>query len=291
MKPQIQRIGTIDCDLVETNPVVFKDRLYRFEYVRAGYAYNDTGDAYFRLVDRATGEPIPPFAHGYHMGCAFVEGNTAYVTCVDCWDGEHMELFISDDLEKWEQRPLMHLPGYGIFNTSLCRADDQYMLMFEVGRPPEIAGKRFTARFATSPDLEKWELTPPECTYSKDRYTAPHCLRYLDGYFYDFYLEAHEGYEQRVVRSRDLIHWEPSPHDPVLKAADEDRQIASSKLTAEERERIATAVNINNSDIDFCQFRNQVIITYSWGNQHGVEHLAEAVFDGTEAEFLTGWYS
>ena len=291
MKPQIKKIGTVDCDLVETNPVVFKDRLYRFEYVRAGYAYNDTGDAYFRLVDRETGEPTPAFAHGYHMGCAYVEGNTAYVTCVDHWDGEHMELFISDDLEKWEQRPLMHLPEYGIFNTSLCRADDQYVLMFEVGKPPEIAGKRFTARFATSPDLEQWELTPPECTYSKDRYTAPHCLRYLDGYFYDFYLEAHEGWEQRVVRSRDLIHWESSPHDPVLKASDADRQIASVKLTADERERIANAENTNNSDIDFCEFRNQVIITYSWGNQHGVEHLAEAVFDGTEAEFLTGWYS
>jgi len=33
-----------------------------------------------------------------------------------------------------------------------------------------------------------------------------------------------------------------------------------------------------------------VIITYSWGSQKGVEHLAEAVYEGTLREFLTGWY-
>ena len=34
--------------------------------------------------------------------------------------------------------------------------------------------------------------------------TCDLCLRWLDGWFYDFYLEAHDGYELRVVRSRDL---------------------------------------------------------------------------------------
>ena len=30
----IKKLGTIDCDMVETTPVVFKDRLYRIEYDR-----------------------------------------------------------------------------------------------------------------------------------------------------------------------------------------------------------------------------------------------------------------
>jgi len=290
MNPHIKKLGTVDCDLVETNPIVFKDRLYRFEYVRPGYAYNDTGDSYYRFIDRETGEPTPAFGHGFHMGCAYVEGDTAYVTTVDTWDGEIIDIFASKDLETWESWNALTLPGYGMFNTSLCKTDEQYVLMFEVGKPPEIAGQRFTARFATSTDLKNWELTPPECTYSKDRYTAPHSLRYLDGYFYDFYLEAHEGYEQRVVRSRDLIDWESSPYDPVLKADDDDRQIANPRLTDAERQRIAEAVNINNSDIDFCEFEGQVFITYSWGSQKGIEHLAEAVYEGTLREFLTGWY-
>ena len=62
--------------------------------------------------------------------------------------------------------------------------------MFEVGKPPEIVGKRFTALFATSPDMRRWEIAPPECIYAKDRYTSPHCPNHLDGYFYNFYLEA-----------------------------------------------------------------------------------------------------
>jgi hypothetical protein len=76
----------------------------------------------------------------------------------------------------------------------------------------------------------------------------------------------------------------------VLEASDEDRIIADSRLTDEERARIATAANLNNSDIDFCEYEGRVIINYSWGNQRGVEHLAEAVFEGTLQEFLLGWY-
>ncbi|MEW6751897.1 MAG: hypothetical protein AB1505_13110 [Candidatus Latescibacterota bacterium] len=291
MKPQIEKLGTVDVDLVETNPVVFADRLYRFEYVRPNYPRNHTGDSYFRFVDRETGEPTPAFARGRHLGCAFVEGHAAYVTCVDIWDGEHLILYTSNDLRYWDERPILDLPGYGLFNTSLCRAHDRYVLMFEVGKPPRVAGVRFTGYFAFSTDLAHWELAPPECNYAKDRYTAPHCLRYLNGSYYDFYLEAHEGYEQRVVRSRDLVHWEASPHNPVLKASPEDRRVANPKLTPLERQRIATATNLNNSDIDFCEHRGRVLITYSWGNQQGVEHLAEAVFPGTEQEFLEGWFA
>jgi hypothetical protein len=112
----------------------------------------------------------------------------------------------------------------------------------------------------------------------------------LDGWYYDFYLEAHDGYEARVVRSRDLVHWDASPLNPVLKASAEDKQIANPKLTAEERERIAKADNINNSDIDFCQYKGKLVINYSWGNQQGKEFLAQAEYDGTAEQFLTGWF-
>ena len=290
MKPYIRKLGTIDCDLVETTPVVFGEKLYRFEYIRAGYWDNQTGDSYFRFVDHDTGQASLPFAHGYHLGSAFVENDVLYVTATNIWDGERIDLFVSEDMEHWDVNNALQLPGYGLFNTSLCKAEDRYVLMFEVGKPPEVAGVRFTARFATSGDLKRWELTPPECTYSKDRYTAPHCLRYLDGYYYNFYLEAIQGYEQRVVRSRDLIHWESSPLNPVLRASEEDKQIANPNLTAEQRRRIAEAVNINNSDIDLCEYQGQVIINYSWGNQQGVEHLAEAVYDGCLGTFLKGWF-
>jgi len=92
------------------------------------------------------------------------------------------------------------------------------------------------------------------------------------------------------VRSKDFIHWELSPLNPVLRASDEDRKIANPKLTKEERDRIATAQNLNNSDIDLCEYQGKLVINYSWGNQQGVEHLAEAVYDGTLEEFLRGWF-
>ncbi len=289
-RPLIVKLGTIDCDLVETTPVVFKGTLYRFEYVRIKYKANKTGDSYFRFINHETGAATPAFAKGYHLGSAFVNGDSVYVTGVDIWNGETIQLFVSADLQHWTSRTALHLPGYGLFNTSLCKAANRYVLMFEVGKPPEEAGVRFTARFATSNDLVHWKTTPRECAYSRDRYTAPHALRYLDGYYYVFYVEAFNGYETRVVRSKDLIHWESSPLDPVMRASEEDKKIANPKLTAGQRQRIAAATNINNSDIDFCEFNGRLIINYSWGNQKGTEFLAEAVYKGTLKEFLTGWF-
>ncbi|MCK5861295.1 MAG: hypothetical protein KAH38_02345, partial [Candidatus Hydrogenedentes bacterium] len=262
-------------------------KVYRYEYVRPKYWNNSTGDSYSRFIDHETGQPTPAFAKGYHLGSAAVDGDLVIVTTVNIWDGEKIDIFVSRDLKTWESWNALTLPGYGMFNTSLCRANDEYVLMFEVGKPAAAAGKRFTARFATSKDLKRWTLTPSECTYAKDRYTAPHCLRYRDGYYYNFYLEATgEGYEQYVVRSKDLIHWESSPCNPVLRASDEDKQIANPKLTQAQRLRIRDAKNINNSDFDYCEYKGELIINYSWGNQHGVEHLAEARYAGTEADFL-----
>ena len=290
-KPEIIKLGTIDCDLVETTPVVFKGKLYRFEYVREGYWDNDTGDSYLRFVDHETGEPTPAFGKGYHLGSAMVDGDRVIVTAVNIWDGERIQVFESNDLQTWEDWPALELDGYGIFNTSMCKAEDTYVLMFEVGKPPEVAGNRFTARFATSKDAKTWELTAPECTYSKDRYTAPHALRYLDGYYYNFYLEAVKGtYEMRVVRSKDLIEWEASPLNPVIQFDDNDKKIANPDLPDELKERVKVAENRNNSDIDFCEFEGRLIINYSWGNQRGIEHLAEGYYEGTEEEFLKGWF-
>ena len=292
-RPLIRKLGTIDCDLVETTPVVFRGQLYRCEWVRTSYKGNELGENYSRLVNVSTGRATSPFAKGYVFSSAFVDGDTIYVTGTSTekgWTGQRLDVFASKDLEQWDHWTALDLDGFGICNTSICKAADQYVLMFEIHQPAEQAGVAFTARFAASKDLRTWTLTSPECVYAKDRYTAPHCLRYLDGYYYDFYLEAHDGYEMRVVRSTDLVHWEPSPLNPVLKASPEDKQIANPKLTAEQRQRIAEARNINNSDIDFCPYEGRLVINYSWGNQQGVEFLAEAAYDGTVEEFLRGWF-
>ena len=54
-RPEIRKLGTLDVDMVEATPVVFKGRLYRFEYVRKDYKPNTTGDSYFRFIDVEAG--------------------------------------------------------------------------------------------------------------------------------------------------------------------------------------------------------------------------------------------
>jgi len=163
--------------------------------------------------------------------------------------------------------------------------------MFEISGTPE-AGVSFTPRFLTSRDLKTFELTPKECTFGRERYSAPHCLRFFNGWYYCFYLEANKpkGYEQYLVRSKDLINWESSPLNPVLAASEEDKNIAGKNLTNEELAAIASAEDKNNSDIDFCEFEGKLIINYSWGNQKGMEFLAEAVYDGSMGQFLESWF-
>ena len=280
-RPLVKKLGTVSVDIVETSPIVLHGKLYRCEWFRKAEC--------FHFVDCETGRTTPQFAKGWCFASAFVDGDTVYVTGTR--PGKEVQVWASRDLEQWDSWTALDLPGFNIFNTSICKANNQYALMFEIDKPVEQAGSPFTARFATSDDLKRWTVTPAECVYAKDRYTAPHCLRYFDGYYYDFYLESiHGGYEQFVVRSKDFIHWDSSPLNPVLRASDEDRKIANPSLTAEQRQRIAIAKNLNNSDIDFCEYQNHLVIFYSWGDQVGTEHLAQAVYEGTTADFLRGWF-
>ncbi|MCK5118881.1 MAG: hypothetical protein KAQ78_04815, partial [Candidatus Latescibacteria bacterium] len=192
----------------------------------------------------------------------------------------------------WESRTALNLPGWEIFNNSVCEGEGRYVMSFEIGAPSEETGAAFTMRFAESDDLLHWQLTPPECVFSKDRYTACPALRFLDGQYYMIYLEARPGptYEPHIVRSPDLVHWESSPLNPIMQYSEEDKLIANPDLTESERALIAGAVNSNNSDVDLCEFDGKTILYYSWGNQLGVEFLASAMYDGTLECFLRGYF-
>jgi alpha-L-fucosidase len=291
-KPRIHKLGTIDLLMVETTPLVFRDRLYRFEYVRDNYPANKTGASYSRFMEVATGKATPAFAKGQHLGCAFVEGDTVYSFGVEKWGGSKITAFKSKDLEKWDSYLALTIPGWGLFNTSVCKADGRYVMAIEVGEPKEVVGVPFTIFFAESKDLLHWKLLPQDCVYSKEKYTACPALRYLDSDFYMIYLEARPGptYESHIVRSTDLRRWESSRLNPVLAFSDDDKKIANPKLTAEQRKTIVEAKNINNSDVDLCEYQGKTIIYYSWGNQQGKEFLAEAIYNGTLAHFLRAFF-
>ena len=220
-RPLIRKLGTVALDRVENSPVVFQGKLYLF-----------VGRGMFHFVEH-DGAPRRVCQRLFRQ--RLCRGDTVYVTVAHAKEKIHM--FTSKDLEHWESSVVLNLPGCTIYNTSICGADDKYVMMFEIGLPKEQAGVPFTARFATSNDLKQWTVTPPECVYTKERYSAPHCLRYLDGYYYNFYLEARPGrhYEMYVVRSQDLIHWESSPLNPVLWESPEDRKLHNPSFTAPAR--------------------------------------------------------
>jgi hypothetical protein len=280
--PVIVKKGTIGLDLVESTPFVFKDKVYRLEWFR--------NESVLRIVDRDTGREVSRFGAKHRFPCAYVEGDTVYVVGTkenQGWTGDTMTMFISKDLKNWDQRvAFKHSQGKAFCNTSVCKADGRFVMSYEQNE------NGFHAQFLESKDLLNWRMLPDEQRHNLGRYNAPHCLRWHRGWFYLFYLEADKphGYEQYVARSRDLIRWEPSPLNPVLAASPEDRIILNEKLTDAERAKVAKAQDVNNSDIDFCECKGRLVINYSWGNQQGVEFLAEAEYAGTLGQFLTGWF-
>jgi len=289
-KPVIKKLGTIDCDLVESTPVVWKGRLYRFEYVRhPWYKPNKTGQSYFRFVDVESGAYTPSFAVGYHLGSAHVEGDTVYAYGVSAWGASSMRVFWSDDMVNWQSQSAFDTDNWGIYNNSICKDEHGYVMAFELGEPPEVVGIRFTNRFAFSTDLLNWEILPPDRVFTLDRYSACPVIRFFGGYYYMIYLEEYPGpsYYPHMVRSRDLVKWESSPFNPILTPSDEDKVVANPSISYEERARIASIINVNNSDVDLCEFNGKTVIYYSWGTQMGDEFLAQAEYDGGLEKFFS----
>ena len=151
--------------------------------------------------------------------------------------------------------------------------------------------------------MEKNHKTNTEIYRPKLHFTAkkgwindPNGLIYLDGVYYMFYQynpteAASDNKHWGLAESTDLIHWEYSPINPVMMYNEaEDKQIANPFLTVEEQRQIADALDINNSDMELCEFNGRTIIYYSWGNQRGMEFLAEASYEGGMKTFLESWF-
>jgi len=298
---EISRKGTIDLYIVEANPVCFKGRLYIFEYIRCRkdasgrivktHRDNRTGDSCFRLLEPETGWTSPSFGRGLHMGNAFVWNDRMYVTAVEDWGKSRFYQLESDDLIHWtEPRVILEDPRWAGYNTSVCRDDQGFLMTFELGKPADLVGVPFTMFFARSTDLKNWTVIP-DAVFGKEIYTGGPMLRYFAPWYYFFYLDGsyERGFREFAARSRDLKHWEWSPQNPVMAPGDEDRQL-NGRFSEAEKELIRNAVNINNSDLDMCEWQGKLYLVYSWGDQRGTEFLATAEAPGTEKEFCLSFF-
>jgi hypothetical protein len=300
-KPLIRRLGTLDFGVCETTPVVFRRRLYRFEHINRKYHKSCIPDSYFRFVDVTTGDHTPGFALNHHLGSAHAEGDTMYgYGLPGDWGSDTIQVFWSRDLKNWSSQTALRIPHWRLYNNSVCKGPDRYVMAFEVGAPNEVVGVPFTNFFAVSDDLLHWRFLGEDCVFTKDRYSAAPTLRYHDPYYYLLYLERHGPagetdcdkllFDTYIARTQDFHAWESSPLNPFMTVSEDDRRRLNSGIGPEQRQRIARAPMMNVSDVDLCEHEGEVVIYFSWGSQKGIEYLAEARFDGPFGELLEGFF-
>ena len=221
--------------------------------------------------------------------------------------------FKSTDLKTWTQSIALQFPTtYKAFNNAVTKdgSDSSYTMAIELGSPSDIVGVRFTSVFARSANLDAGFtlLDPTTHVYTKAEYSACPTIRKFGEYFYVCTLFAENGYQEMLVRSKDLINWE-GPHgnssgtafNPMLAHGDTklDRAINpnqwnyNTNFSAAMKTLISNARDINNSDIDFCDDgKGGVYIVYSWGNQEGIEFLGAAMVENTTSqEWLESYFA
>ncbi len=299
-RKRLRKLGTIAIGVVESTPVVWNGKLYRFEWVRNnGWGKTDgvTRDiGCYHFVDMTDETPTPDFALDHSFGCCYTENGKMYVHGTRGeGGGQVLDTFVSSDLENWEMTPALTFPDdVSLYNTSVCKGPDRYIMAIEVGGTNPMVGVPFTCVFAESQDLINWTLLPTDkYSYSRDRYTACPVIRYYDGYYYMIYLEGAPCHRwiPYIVRTADLCEFELGVTNPVMFFDDDDKKvICPEKFTPEQLDYIENAVDCNNSDVDLCDFDGKCVIMYSWGNQYGKEFLAVAEYDGTEEEFLKSFF-
>lgn len=77
---------------------------------------------------------------------------------------------------------------------------------------------------------------------------------------------------------------------PARQDASDPKAAAGSGATPKPRIRKLGTIDCDTVETTPFVFAGKLIIDYSWGNQRGVEHLAEAVYDGGLAGFLRGFF-
>lgn len=244
-----------------------------------------------------TGKETPEFALDHSFGCCYTENEIMYVHGTrGPGGGNILDVFYSKDLINWESKKILEFPNdISLYNTSVCKGKDSYIMAIEIGGSNLIVGCPFTIIFAKSDDLINWELLPTDkYIYTQERYTACPSIRYYDGYYYMVYLEGAPCHRwiSYISRSKNLSEFELGITNPFMMFDDEDKTIQHPEhFTKEQTDYIENAVNCNCSDIDFCDYKGKTVILYSWGNQYGKEFLAEAEYDGSLVELLKSYFS
>jgi beta-xylosidase len=225
-------------------------------------------------LDLATGREVARFGEGHSFANAFVEDPNLHVfasegTNRDWFQGLYR--FTTTDLKTWKRAlAIPPAPGEHLFNASVCRDDQGYLMAYESDKPVQ-----FCFKFARSTDLSRWrKLDGLVFTGAGGEYSACPVIRYAAPFYYVIYLHAavpgHKGWISFLARSRDLVAWELSPFNPILEAS--------------------TGEGVNNSDVDLFEFEGNTYLFYATGDQQTWGTVRVAMFVGPMKEFFTSHF-
>lgn len=293
--PQIKKTGAVSPN-GEMTPFVWNGKLMRMELYDPLNGTDATILRYACIRDVESGKVISTLAEDSYFHSAYVENDTAYVLGVDMKNRGTIRIYESRDLINWSNKPLLSNPGWMYYNTSLTKGPDGYVLLMEASEPKEYVGDYpFTLFFATSPDMINWTFMDYNQGFSKDRYMGGPWMKYSEGWYYVISVTELpcKHYTNYIYRTQDFKDWYVGYYNPILMPGEEDRIISprAADLDDELIEKITkTGFNINNSDIDMCDYNGKTYINYACGNQLGFYYMAEAEYDGTVAELLKSYF-
>ena len=299
--PGLRKTGAISRYGGECTPFVYKGRLMLLE--------NLWEEPYPAAVIREyfSDDYGAPFGgDGTRFYSAWCENDVVYVFATK---DNTVYRYTSADLRTWEKRAVLSFPeNFELFNTSVCRGPDRYMMAVECawkgqskGEPNTVGnpyiGEYYTEFFASSPDLAVWETLPFDTAYTTERYCACPALRYADGFYYMICLESLplSRYAPYIYRTRDFSSWEIGLYNPILMPSEEDRRVKPGvQIPAALALANRTHVDVNNSDVDLCEYGGKTYVVYCAGHQslaQGMNGLVcEAVYDGTMRAFLQAYF-
>lgn len=271
--PVLTQRRLVGRDLCELSPLLWNGRLCHLECVRPGSGGRKS-DYYLLLKDAESSAELARFAAGYGLASALVHDGVLHAFASRWEDGawNHVTHFWSPDLEHWETAQVIEQEGEEhLFNTSVCQGPDGFVMAYESSDPAYPA---FTTKFARSDDLQHWQKIP-QAIFGTNRYTACPCLRHLGGYYYMLYLENRRPghyFETYVTRSRDLVSWETSAANPVLRAEGLDE-------------------GINASDPEVVEIDGRTWVYFAVGDQLTWMNIKRAVYPGPLRAFFESWYA
>ncbi len=273
--PRVSPLGAPEMvrkEMCEMAPFVWKGRLCHMDCVRPATG-GTAADYKLVFTDAAGGAKLGECGQGYGLASIIVHRGRAYVYASRMENGgwHDVTLFSSADLVHWDKQVAITGENEELFNSSVCKGPDGFVMTYESNDPRWPA---FTVKLAKSKDLVHWEKLP-EATFGTNRYTACPCIRYADGWYYVLYLERRAPrwwFETYITRSKDLKHWELSAANPVLRPEGLDE-------------------SINASDPEMTEWRGKTYVYYCVGDQLSWANVKRAAYPGKLADFLKGWYT